>query len=99
MTASVADPNVTTGGTSENTFSDAPPVTAKRYELGAEIARGGMGVIYTATDTAFAREVAVKVLHHKFGVGSSAARRFVDEARITGQLQHSAIPSAHDFGT
>ncbi len=99
MTRSVADPNVTTGGTSENTFSEAPPVAAKRYELGAEIARGGMGVIYRAKDTAFAREVAVKVLLDKFAPSSGTARRFHDEARITGQLQHPNIPAVHDLGT
>jgi tetratricopeptide (TPR) repeat protein len=99
VTGSLADPNTTTGSDTQNTFSDAPPVAANRYEFGAEIARGGMGVIYRATDTAFAREVAVKVLQHRFGVVSAAARRFADEARITGQLQHPAIPPAHDLGT
>src|SRR6476469_3354526 len=67
---------------------DRPPVSAGRYELGEEIARGGMGVIYRATDTAFGREVAVKVLREQFAGANSAARRFADEARITGQLQH-----------
>jgi len=48
-----------------------------------------------ANDTAFGREVAVKVLQEKFGTASGAARRFADEARITGQLQlpgHSSRP-------
>jgi formylglycine-generating enzyme required for sulfatase activity len=77
-----------------------PRVSAGRYELGEEVARGGMGAVYRATDTAFAREVAIKVLLNKFGADSGAvARRFADEARITGQLQHPAIPPAHDFGT
>jgi hypothetical protein len=58
-----------------------------------------MGVIFRATDTTFAREVAVKVLREPFTPASGAARRFVDEARITGQLQHPAIPPAHDVGT
>src|SRR5947209_7346442 len=73
--------------------------TAHRYVLGAEIARGGMGLIYRATDTVLNREVAVKVLQEKFGAASSAARRFVAEAHITGQLQHPGIPAVHDLGT
>ncbi len=91
----------TLAGAGTRTLADAlaPPVSAGRYELGGEIARGGMGVVYRATDTAFAREVAVKVLLDKFGAGSGAARRFADEARITGQLQHPAIPPVHDVGT
>jgi formylglycine-generating enzyme required for sulfatase activity/tRNA A-37 threonylcarbamoyl transferase component Bud32 len=87
-------------GGDTSTFADPPPAVAtERYELGEEIARGGMGVVYRAIDTAFVREVAVKVLQDKFGASSGAARRFADEARITGQLQHPAIPPAHDFGT
>jgi tetratricopeptide (TPR) repeat protein len=69
-----------------------------RYLLGEEIARGGMGVVYRATDTVLSREVAVKVLHEKYAPDSGTARRFADEARITGQLQHPNIPAVHDLG-
>jgi serine/threonine protein kinase len=58
-----------------------------------------MGVIYRATDTVLGREVAVKVLLDKYGPDSGAARRFADEARITGQLQHPSVPPVHDVGT
>jgi tetratricopeptide (TPR) repeat protein len=63
-----------------------------------EVAHGGMGVVYRANDTVLGREVAVKVLHNRFGTGSVLARRFVEEARITGQLQHPTIPPVHDCG-
>ena len=72
--------------------------SAGRYRLREEIARGGMGAVYRATDTVLNREVAVKVLQDRFGAGSAAARRFDDEARITGQLQHPGIPPVHDLG-
>jgi tetratricopeptide (TPR) repeat protein len=72
---------------------------ADRYALADEIARGGMGVVYRATDTVLSREVAVKVLQEKFAPASAAARRFVDEAHITGQLQHPGVPAVHDLGT
>jgi eukaryotic-like serine/threonine-protein kinase len=75
------------------------PAQLGRYAIGDEIARGGMGVIYRATDTVLGREVAVKLLQHRFDAASAAARRFVDEARITGQLQHPGIPAIHDLGT
>jgi tetratricopeptide (TPR) repeat protein len=71
---------------------------AARYALGVEIARGGMGVIHRATDAVLGREVAVKVLHQKYAADSGTARRFADEASITGQLQHPNIPAVHDLG-
>jgi predicted Ser/Thr protein kinase len=64
----------------------------------AEIARGGMGVVYRVRDTTLSRNVAVKVLQDRYSVTSLAARRFVDEAKITGQLQHPGIPPVHEFG-
>ncbi len=76
-----------------------PPTAVGRYELFGEIARGGMGVVYRATDPQLGREVAVKVLQERFAPDSPAARRFLDEARITGQLQHPGIPPLHDVGT
>lgn len=78
---------------------DEPFGGSGRYRLVAEIARGGMGVIYRATDTVLGRDVAVKVLHQKFSPESSAARRFAGEAVITAQLQHPAIPPVHELGT
>jgi eukaryotic-like serine/threonine-protein kinase len=38
------------------------PTDIGRYVLSHKIAHGGMGVVYSATDTALNREVAVKVL-------------------------------------
>jgi tetratricopeptide (TPR) repeat protein len=75
------------------------PTCAGRYEILGEIARGGMGVVYRATDPVLGREIAVKLLQEQFGPDSAAASRFADEARIAGQLQHPGIPAVHDFGT
>ena len=68
------------------------------YEIRGELARGGMGAVLQATDTALGREVAVKVLLDKYGPKSTAARRFVEEARIAAQLQHPGIPPVHELG-
>jgi tetratricopeptide (TPR) repeat protein len=57
-----------------------------------------MGVVYRAGDTVLGREVAVKVLQEQYAPDSGTARRFADEARITGQLQHPNIPAVHDLG-
>jgi serine/threonine-protein kinase len=75
-----------------------PPLRAGRFELGEELARGGMGIVYRARDDSLGRDVAVKVLHERYLVDSLVGRRFVDEARITAQLQHPAIPPVFEVG-
>ena len=73
--------------------------TAERYELLGEIARGGMGAVLRARDRDLGRELAVKVLHEGRCHDASLLRRFLAEARITGQLQHPGIPPVHGLGT
>jgi hypothetical protein len=92
-----------TSSTEPDVLPAVPPASvegpAGRYELLDEIARGGMGAVLRATDRTLGRDVAVKVLQERFAAGSLVARRFLDEARIAGQLQHPGIPPVHDLGT
>jgi WD40 repeat protein len=76
----------------------SPPPRAGRFQLGPELARGGMGVVYCARDESLGRDVAVKVLHERYQADSTVGRRFVDEARITAQLQHPGIPPVFEVG-
>jgi eukaryotic-like serine/threonine-protein kinase len=78
--------------------ADGAPLRAGRFELGEELARGGMGIVYRARDESLGRDVAVKVLHERYLVDSVASNRFRDEARITAQLQHPAIPPVFAVG-
>jgi tetratricopeptide (TPR) repeat protein len=66
------------------------------YELFEVLGRGGMGVVYRARDRRFERDVAVKLLADSGNAEEVA--RFVQEAKITGQLQHPGIPAAHELG-
>ena len=92
-------PNGTWPAAAPTVASAHPPATPHgRYALGDEIARGGMGVVHRAADTTLGRPVAVKILAAGFGPDSAAARRFAEEARVTGQLQHPGIPPIHDLG-
>src|SRR5262245_16549292 len=71
-------------------------VLCQRYRLDSEIGRGGMGVVYRATDLELMREVAVKVVSE---AGSSDARqRLIREARAAAALNHPHIVSVHDVG-
>ena len=78
--------------------STDPSLLANRYKLGAEIGHGGMGVIFAGWDTLLDREVAIKVLLERLRENRSLIDRFLDEARITGRLQHAGIVSIHELG-
>lgn len=63
-----------------------------QYDLGEEIARGGMGRILVARDRELGREVAVKVLAPQSeGLTKGVVERFLQEAQITAQLEHPNI--------
>jgi serine/threonine-protein kinase len=76
----------------------APPRRLGRYELGEEIAHGGMGAVFHAYDPELHRHLAVKVLKPELRQHPQLLRRFLVEARITGQLQHPGIVAVHDIG-
>ena len=67
-----------------------------RYLVEKEIARGGMGVVLRAVDCDIRREVAVKYLLDQADSGKKA--RFIEEAQITGQLEHPNIVPIHELG-
>jgi serine/threonine-protein kinase len=74
------------------------PARAGRYRIEGEVARGGMGCVLRAFDPDLERSLAVKALLSKHRGSPEAERRFLEEARITGQLQHPAIPPVHEVG-
>jgi hypothetical protein len=76
----------------------APPELPDDYELGAELGRGGMGVVYRAHQKSLAREVAVKVLRPGDLVFGSAIARFEREARNLARLRHRHIVTVHEVG-
>ncbi|HKO45335.1 MAG TPA: protein kinase [Pyrinomonadaceae bacterium] len=72
-------------------------VLRQRYRLDSEIGRGGMGIVYRATDLELMREVAVKVLPETTS-SSDARQRLIREARAAASLNHPHIISVHDVG-
>ena len=72
-------------------------VLRDRYRLDSEIGRGGMGIVYRATDLELMREVAVKVLPETTS-SSDARQRLIREARAAASLNHPHIISVHDVG-
>ena len=68
-----------------------------RYEIAAELGRGGMGVVYEAADRLLERRVALKVVSAE-ALGSEGGTRLLDEARAVAQLNHPNIVAVHDAG-
>lgn len=69
---------------------------SQRYVLGDELGRGGMGEVLSAEDTNLQRPVALKLLLHQDE--PAMCMRFIDEARVTGQLQHPSVPPVYEMG-
>jgi serine/threonine-protein kinase len=69
------------------------------YEIVAPLGAGGMGEVYRAKDSRLGREVAVKVLPASFSNDADRLRRFEQEARAAGILNHPNITAVHDIGT
>ncbi len=68
-----------------------------RYELLDLLGEGGLGRVDRAFDRHLGREVALKVLKPDV-VSATASGRFLDEARIAGQLEHPGIVPVHELG-
>ncbi|MFD5158470.1 protein kinase [Streptomyces hawaiiensis] len=75
-------------------------VIAGRYRLEEKLGRGGMGVVWRATDQLLGRSVAVKELPYDESLSAAQARRQRDrtlrEARAVAQLSHPHIIVVHD---
>src|SRR5882757_7762836 len=69
------------------------------YEITGKIGAGGMGEVYRARDTRLGRDVAIKVLPTAFALDEERMRRFEQEARAVGMLNHPNILAVYDIGT
>ncbi|GGX38315.1 serine/threonine-protein kinase [Streptomyces fructofermentans] len=82
------------------TEGDNARVIAGRYRLEARLGRGGMGVVWRATDQLLGRQVAVKELALDTSLSAEEARqqreRTLREARAVAQLRHPHIVVVHD---
>jgi hypothetical protein len=68
------------------------------YEIIAPLGAGGMGEVYRARDPRIGREVAVKVLPAAASSEPERQRRFEQEARAAGVLNHPNVLAVYDVG-
>ena len=69
-----------------------------RYEIGEELGRGGMAVVYQARDIRHDRGVAIKVVRPGVLTAGESAERFLREIRYAAQLSHPHILPLYDSG-
>jgi hypothetical protein len=69
------------------------------YEIRAPLGAGGMGEVYRARDARLARDVALKVLPAGLTEDPDRLRRFEQEARAAGALNHPNTLAIYDVGT
>jgi tRNA A-37 threonylcarbamoyl transferase component Bud32/tetratricopeptide (TPR) repeat protein len=62
-----------------------------RYDVSREVAEGGMGIVYEATDRGLGRRVAIKRMREEFSADEHERERFLSEARIVAGMRHPNI--------
>lgn len=95
---------VTLGGAGPDEAGEAAAASAAirslrgRYTVGGVVAQGGMGAILSARDLNVRRQVAMKVMLDQGGAVGDQVLRFIEEAQVTGQLEHPGVVPVHELG-
>ncbi len=72
--------------------------TLGRFEIGRELGRGGMAVVYAAQQTDLDRTVALKILRPELAHDEATVARFHQEARSAARLEHPHIVPIYEIG-
>lgn len=74
-------------------------IFAGRYEILAQLGRGGMGMVYRARDRELGEEVAVKVMRRELvSADPTIVDRLKSEIRLARRISHRNVVRAHDLG-
>jgi eukaryotic-like serine/threonine-protein kinase len=69
------------------------------YEITSFLGSGGMGEVYRGRDERIGRDVAIKLLPEALTADADRMRRFEQEARAAGSLNHPNLVTLHDLGS
>jgi len=72
-------------------MTSGPPTNIGPYIIQRELGRGGMGVVYLATDQRLDRQVAIKALPEHLAADPDRLARFQREAKVLASLNHPGI--------
>ncbi len=70
----------------------------ERFRVLRSYAQGGLGEVFVALDAELEREVALKEIRELFADDPESRVRFVQEARVTGRLEHPGIVPVYGLG-
>ncbi|HEV3416720.1 MAG TPA: protein kinase, partial [Pirellulales bacterium] len=93
-TAAAPDPYVTVAQT-----VGAATSSGSRFRIVRPYARGGLGEVFVAQDQELHREVVVKQIQMRHADEQDSRIRFVQEAEITGGLEHPGIVPVYGLGS
>jgi serine/threonine-protein kinase len=68
------------------------------YRLESYVARGGMGIVYSATHLRLSRTVALKLLAPELAEDTDFRTRFLKEAQLAASLEHPSVVPVYDAG-
>lgn len=75
-----------------------PFIVLERYRLGRLLGRGGMGLVFEATDERLARPVAIKILRSDEASDPLTRERFSREAQAVARIRHPGVVELYDSG-
>ncbi len=73
-------------------------VLAGRYEIVAELGKGGMGKVYRAVDLEVKEEVALKLIKPEVAQDEATIERFRNELKVARKVSHRNVCRMHDLG-
>jgi len=76
----------------------SPGATFAGYRVEALVGRGGMGVVYRATDLSLERPVALKLIAPELATDEHFRARFLREPRLAASLDHPSVVPIHEAG-
>jgi len=77
---------------------EAGTIIDGRYRVSSRLGSGGMADVYLAQDTLLGRQVALKLLHHRFAEDQEFVERFRREASSAAGLSHPNVVAVFDRG-
>jgi predicted ATPase/class 3 adenylate cyclase/predicted Ser/Thr protein kinase len=76
----------------------APGAMLAGYRVEHELGRGGMGVVYRATQVALDRPVALKLIAPELAADAAFRERFKREAKLAASIEHPNVLPVHEAG-